>query len=218
MSVLGIRTPELVLLHLGKSPEGGRELHFLPDRRPVASGLHLGSKCPVNPDLIAIFDFLPRSLYAKVTNLNNVGAAYAFDQWVVHHERRQFIFAREASSTSSVRPAKATPFVSWAIDNGMCFGKDWVLIAPSPTAGAFSDIYSCFDLEASAVAGAQLIRSMPTSELHAAARDIPRDWLGAGDENRLQAMLEVLQTRQQSIVDSVYEHLVGLQVAMRLAS
>jgi hypothetical protein len=221
LTALGVSTPDLAILRLGDSCLGREELYFSTNpQESIVNGLHLGSKCPVNPETVAIFDFLPRPLYPRVANLDDVGVVFAFDQWVAHADNRQFIFARQPDSmqTAQSRALNGSFFTAWAIDNGMCFGKDWTL---TPNALGASprccDIYSHCNLEESASRGANLIQSLPSSELCAAHQKIPRDWFSAGDETALDAMLEMLQKRQKDLV-AVHEHVAAARELRNLAS
>jgi HipA-like protein len=215
LSVLGVKTPDLTILSLGNACVGRDELYFSTSRRePIVSGLHLGSKCPVDPEAVTIFDFLPRTLYSRVGNLDDIGVVFAFDQWVAHIDKRQFIFARQPNSKKLSTPnvAQGVLLTAWAIDNGMCFGKNWTF----SEGGSYTfhhpfDIYSYCNLEESAGRGAGLIRSLPNSELYKACQNIPQDWFLAGDEVALKAMLEVLQRRRQGLETSIRFHLSGVR-------
>jgi hypothetical protein len=95
LSALGVATPERAILRLGTSCQGREALYFSESHQPIAPGLHFGSKCPVDPNRVAIFDFLPRKLYPQLTNLDDVGVIFAFDRWAAHSGDRQFVFARQ---------------------------------------------------------------------------------------------------------------------------
>jgi hypothetical protein len=218
LSTLGVKTPDLTILSLGESCVGREQLYFSTSRRePVISGLHLGSKCPVDPEAVAIFDFLPRTLYSKVGNLDDIGVVFAFDRWVAHVDKRQFIFARQPNSKKCCKPNvdKGVLLTAWAIDNGMCFGKDWTFAErASYIFHQPFNIYSYCNLEESAGRGADLIQSLPNSELYKACQNIPRDWFLAGDEAALKAMLEVLQRRRQGLEASIRLHVSRVREAL----
>jgi hypothetical protein len=213
LSALGVSTPELAILRLSDSCRGRQELYFSTERRePVVNGLHLGSKCPVDPECVAIFDFLPRKLYAKVDNLDNVGIVFAFDQWSAHQDNRQFIFAREPNRARQPRARKDSLFTVWAIDNGLCFGQNWT-VKPRRLHGSssfFNDVFSQVDTTEFAVRGAELIQSLSTSELNAACQHIPRDWFVEGDEIALSGMLQALHARQHGFAASIHGYLAAL--------
>jgi hypothetical protein len=209
LSALGVATPDLAILRLGNSCQGREQLHFLTNlQKPIAYGLHFGSKCPVNPNEVAIFDFLPRPLYSRVANLDDVGVVFAFDRWVAHSDVRQFVFARQPCPVSAVesKQRNGSSFTAWAIDNGSCFGRDWTLLPKAPFAyHPPFDISSFCDLEQSTGRGTRLIQSLPDSEFQAAYRQIPGEWFAPGDEAALDTMLSVLRHRQQSLVTSIQD-------------
>src|ERR1039457_1593427 len=223
LTALGVKTPDLAILDLADSCLGREELYLSRDSQvPIVNGLHLGSKCPVNPEVVAIFDFLPRAFYShsRVANLNDIGVVFAFDQWVAHADNRQFIFARRPSSMkmAQLKEGDGSSFEAWAIDNGMCFGADWAFGPTRVTASSgCGDIYSNCNVEESASLGAHLIESLPASELYAAHQKIPRDWFGAGDEIALAAMLATLQKRQQHLA-AICEHRAVARDLRNLAS
>src|SRR5689334_3040965 len=59
-----------VRIHLGNS-----------DEQP-APGWHFGSRYPGDPSRIAVYDFLPDLLLAKVANAAEYPGALVFDQWM----------------------------------------------------------------------------------------------------------------------------------------
>jgi hypothetical protein len=210
LSALGVATPDLAILRLGDSCRGRDLLYFSIDRQePIAPGLHFGSKCPVDPDEAAIFDFLPRTLYSRVANLDDVGVVFAFDRWVVNTDTRQYIFARKSTRRKAAesKQRNGSFLTAWPIDNGMCFGKDWTLApnAPLDCHPSF-DICSFCDLEQSAALGARVIQSLPDSAFRASWRQIPGDWFAPGDEAALHTMLCELQHRQQGLTTSIQDH------------
>jgi hypothetical protein len=220
LTALGVKTPDLAILHLGDRCQGREELYFSTNtRESIVSGLHLGSKCPVNPDAVAIFDFLPRAMYSRVGNLADIGVVFAFDEWVAHADNRQFIFARPSSTKmAQLKEGNGSSFEAWAIDNGMCFGADWAFGPTRVTASSgCGDIYSNCNVEESARRGTHLIEALPAAELFAARQKIPRDWFGAGDDIALNTMLKTLQKRQQHLA-AICEHVAVARDLRNLAS
>jgi hypothetical protein len=219
LGILGVATPELKILTLDESCAGRKSLFFATEHsEAIAPGLHLGSRYPVDPNAVAIFDFLPRRLYSRVGNLDDAGIVFAFDQWVAHADKRQFIFARQPATSKSSRTGNRS-FVAWAIDHGGCFGQHWTF-PPRPLYAyyPFDDMYSHFNLQESAGHGAKLIESIPASELAAARQHIPREWFAAGDHEALDAMLEALFYRQQGFAASVQEYVAVIKGPQKLAS
>ena len=229
LTVLGVTTPDLAILRLSDSCQGREELYFSGTcQMPIAPGLHLGSKFPADPNKVPIFDFLPRNFLARVSNLDDVGVVFAFDQWTAHVDKRQFIFVRQprpahdsiAISDQHWTQRESSLFTAWAIDNGMCFGKDW-LLAPKKLYGSspLVNIYSYCDLERSAVRGAKLIQSLPPSLFQAAAyRDLPHDWFGPGEERALQVMLSELSDHRAGLEAAIQEQVEAVRYPKKLAS
>jgi hypothetical protein len=219
LGVLGVATPELALLALDETCEGRETLFFATERvEAIAPGLHLGSRCPVDPNAVAIFDFLPRKLYSRVGNLDDAGIVFAFDQWVAHTDKRQFIFACQPATSKSSRTGDRS-FLAWAIDHGGCFGQHWTF-PPRPLYACypFDDMYSHFNLQESAAHGAKLIESIPASELAAARQHVPREWFAAGEHEALDTMLEALLHRQQGFAASVQDYVAVIKGPQKLAS
>lgn len=221
LSALDVATPDLAVLRLTDSCEGREQLYFCTDRNePIRNGLHLGSKCPVDPESVAIFDFVPRQLYPHVANLADAGVVFAFDCWVTHVDTRQFVYARSRRgqhSLASKRDGKASLTV-WAIDNGKCFGGDWNLAKLLLYSYLPFEIYSHCNLEESALAGAKLIEQLPAAIIQSSHQQIPRDWFSVGDEEALAAMLHTLQHRQQEVITSVRKQASAVKNSIRLVS
>jgi len=206
LSALGITTPEVALLQLTDSCAGRNQLHFSTDRHEaIENGLHLGSKCPVDPESVAIFDFLPSRLYSHISNLAEVGIVFAFDFWVCNIDHRQFIFARKRHALAS-KHGRRTGLTAWAIDNGRCFGRNWKPRAAYPLVRRPTlPIYRHCPLAESALTGAKLIRDLPAAVIESSHRQIPRSWFGERDEEALAVMLCALQERQQHSSTAIEE-------------
>ncbi len=222
LSALGVATPDLAVLQLTDSCLRRDELYFSTDRHePVANGLHLGSRCPVDPNSVAIFDLLPRQLYSHVSNLAQVGTVFAFDWWVAHADRRQFLFARsrKGEHTSALKPASKASLTVWAIDNGRCFGGNWKLTEfVLPTWERSLEVYAHCNLEESALTGAKLVQDLPATVIQSSHQHVPRDWFSARDEEALAVMLGVLQQRQQRSSTAIHEQICVAKRKIRLAS
>jgi hypothetical protein len=210
LSRLGVATPQLATLLLDKVCENAEELYFSTERQePIAPGLHLGSKCPVDPEKVAIFDFLPQALFSRVINLDDLGIIFAFDQWVAHVDKRQLIFAR-ASRAKDVTSNQhnGSVFKCWVIDNGRCFGENWNYRTQSLYAHyPYLDIYSYFCLQESVGRGILLIQSLPYSEIETVCQHIPCEWFAPGEKTALTAMLGKLRQRQEILGESIRGHL-----------
>jgi hypothetical protein len=144
---------------------------------------------------------------------------FAFDQWSHNQNSRQFILAREPDRTRQPQARKDLLYTAWAIDSGLCFGQDWTPKPPKMHGhhSSFSNIYAHFDIEKSAVRGAQFIESLPAFELNAACHHIPPDWFGPDDEIALENMLGLLHQRQSGFTASIHHHLAAASTLNTLA-
>lgn len=94
---LQIYVPETALVELTPDfVEANPELYFSigSRREPVRPGLHFGSRMAVNPDRVAVFDFLPDKLLGKVENRPDFLGMLVFDKWVGNADSRQAVFFR----------------------------------------------------------------------------------------------------------------------------
>lgn len=199
---LGIKAPSVQILSFSGPCEGRDQLYFqTPDGpRAIIDGLAFGSRCPVDPAHDVIFDCLPRRLYSKVANLDEVGVVFAFDLWCGHADTRQFIFTRTSDNCS---PA-ANRFSAWPIDNGSCFGGELRCGNQHSTdrSPSFS-IYSHCDLAQTAVRGARLIESCPSSVIRSSSLGIPCEWFGKSDAAALATLLQALEERKTHLATEV---------------
>ena len=124
MSYLSISTPPLRILRL---PDNLRtealSFEIGENKIPVDGEWHLGSLGPVNPQTKVIFDFLPRRLLEKISNLNDFARVFVVDRWLYQLDQRQAVFVRERRSAAGQIRLRAH-----FIDHGMAFaGSAWEL-------------------------------------------------------------------------------------------
>ena len=141
---LGVSTADLRILRLtppmkDRSPE----LHFSLGSTTVAvmPGLHLGSRCPSNPETTAIFDFLPNKLLARAANLGDFAKAFVIDHFLGNCDSRQAVF---------VRPRGDSALRAYLIDHGMICGASEWMIRDLPSAAVYFDrtVYTAEDMAA----------------------------------------------------------------------
>ena len=213
---LGVSAPDVAILRLGECCEGREKLYFsMESRVRIASGLHLGSRCPVDPSRTAIFDVLPRTLYPRVVNLYDLGLVFAFDQWVANVDSRQTIFTRRRGpkKAGDADPPGQVSLRCWAIDNGMCFGRTWEFPALPVYASCVDlHVYSHFASRESAHEGARLIQGLSEADLVAAQRGAPTEWFAPGDAEELDGLFNTLQDRRNGLGDRMPGHLDALQL------
>jgi len=197
LQYLRVSTPAVHLLRIENEVPGSEllEFHMGNQRVPIAPGIHLGSRCPVDPDRKAIFDFLPRRMLRNVVNLPDLFLSFAFDRWVNQIDSRQVIFIRERSSP----PGAA--FRAYVIDHGLSFGGSRWTVSESGLTGLFHDrsIYDDPRLETACHEAVDCIRDIPEERLFAVQQEIPMEWLGAGDREEMTKLLQLLCARRSKL-------------------
>jgi len=204
---LGVTTPTLRILRLPDHLESDDLFFTTPDgRQKIAAGIHFGSLCPVNPDRVAIYDFLPETLLEKLlVNGRDFITTFVFDCWAGHKDSRQAIFYRNPSGKG---------YKASLIDNGMLFGgADWKLFTSQILCRHFNRAaYRAPDMDLRKLAheAIETIRGWTLSDIDEAFTSIPADWLD-GDEDAFWKMAENLFARTDAIFVNTQEWLVSLK-------
>lgn len=209
---LQVHVPETAVVELTqefieKSPD--LYLSLGSRREPIPAGLHFGSQLAVDPDRVAIFDFLPDALLNKIENRPDFLGVLAFDKWVANADSRQAVFFR--AKAKSWTPLKGeTParvgFFAQMIDHGFAFnGPHWEF-QDSPIQGLYSrtSVYNGVTSIESFQPWLDLVRHFPVEAIDAAWKAIPRDWIGE-DDSALEAMLEKLWKRRSRVPDLILD-------------
>jgi hypothetical protein len=167
----------------------------------VVSGLHWGSQCPVNPDVTAIFDFLPGKLHSRIANAADLGVLFAFDWWVSNLDSRQYVFVRQPGNPDSAHVKSEYRYTAWAIDHGSCFGgADWALASSGqPVTGHRPLVFYPSCRSEDVIHGGRLIESLSPAEICGASQHVPRNWFAPPDEESFQSMMNGLRARQRSL-------------------
>ena len=209
---LRIQTPVLRFLHLSESPQASSDLCFelQGKKTPIKPGIHLGSQCPVNPEHKTIFDFVPRKMLAKVSNLADFGIAFAIDQLLGRSDARQAIFTREPiADTFALR--------AHMIDHGRMFGgSEWV-IRDLPQTGHYFDrtVYSLLDMPALCNQTIERVAQIGEDVLYSAAERIPRAWFADGDYDELCTLFQQVQNRKRQLNDLVMCSLDAINIGFK---
>lgn len=205
---LRVSTPAVEALRIERGVPGDSLLEFQAGNRkiPIASGIHLGSSCPVDPERRAIFDFLPRRLLDKVVNLPDLLLSFTFDKWVNQIDSRQAIFIRERSEKPGVK------FRTYLIDHGLSFGGSRWEMSDGALTGLYHDrsIYDHPALEAECYAMVDRIQHLPENSLFSIEEEIPPEWLEAGDREDMSRLLDLLcqrRTKLNTIVERALRQL-----------
>ena len=209
---LQIHVPETVVIELtAEFLQDNPDLYLSMGSRKeiVPAGLHFGSRMAVNPERVAIYDFLPDMLLSKVENRVDFVGILAFDKWVGNADSRQAVFfrARLKSWTPLRGPSPArVGFFAQMIDHGFAFnGPHWTF-QDSPIQGLYyrTSVYdevTCIDSFEPWLA---MIENFPAEVIDSAWKEVPSAWL-QGDESALEDLLERLFSRRSQVSGLIHE-------------
>lgn len=192
---------ELTPDFIGENPE--LYLSIGPRRESIPPGLHFGSKMAVDPNRVAVFDFLPDKLLQKIENRADFLGALVFDKWSGNADSRQAVFFR--ARTKAWTPLKGeTParigFFAQMIDHGYAFnGPHWEF-QDSPIQGLYfrTSVYDEVRSLDSFQPWLSMVENFPVEVVDSAWKEIPREWL-QDDEAALESLLETLLKRRSRV-------------------
>jgi len=219
---LQIYVPETALVELTPDfVESNPELYFSigPRREPVKPGLHFGSRMAVDPDRVAVFDFLPDKLLAKVENRIDFLGMLVFDKWVGNADSRQAVFFRARAKNWTPLKGEAPArigFFAQMIDHGFAFnGPHWGF-QDSPLQGLYfrTSVYDEVRSLDSFEPWLEMVANFPASVIDSAWKEIPREWLEE-DEEELEKLLETLLKRREQVPRLIREARDGRISAFR---
>jgi hypothetical protein len=178
-------------------------------REPIAAGLHFGSRMAVDPNRVAIFDFLPDALLAKIENRIDFVGALAFDKWVGNVDSRQAVFFRARAKSWTPLKGEAPArigFFAQMIDHGFAFNGPHWQFQDSPNQGLYfrTAVYDEVRSLDSFQPWLSMIENFPIEVIDSAWKEIPRDWLN-GDESQLDQLLEELLRRCSRVTALIAE-------------
>ena len=203
---LQVYVPETALLELTPDfLEANPDLYFSigPRREPVKPGLHFGSRMAVDPNRVAVFDFLPDKLLAKVENRADFLGMLVFDKWVGNADSRQAVFFRARAKNWTPLKGEAPArvgFFAQMIDHGFAFnGPHWAF-QDSPVQGLYfrTSVYDEVRSLDSFEPWLEMVANFPESVIDSAWKEIPREWL-EDDEESLEKLLETLLKRRAQV-------------------
>src|SRR5579864_5082995 len=171
------------------------------------AGWAFGSRYPGDPNITAIYDFVPDSLLAQVQNREEFLAVLVFDKWTGNADGRQAIFFRAHLKDwmPQVKPGpRKLGFVALMIDHGFIFnGPHWNF-----TESALQGVYArrmvyepATSLEAFQP-WLDRVQHFPDEVLDRAWRRIPADWI-ENEEDELERLLETLLRRRKRVGELV---------------
>jgi len=174
-------------------------------QQPCAAGLQFGSCYPGDPARLAVYDYLPESLFRRLLNADCFVGMAAFDKWVSNADGRQAVFFR--GTGHPCRPAPGASFeqpglLALMIDHGFCFtAQQWVFrdlpqigIYPRPWLYEGVTGYNSFE------PWLGRIRDFSLDVLDDAYKRLPPEWYD-GDMPALEQLLEQLYARRALVPD-----------------
>lgn len=169
------------------------------------AGWAFGSRHPGDPNVTAIYDFVPDSLLAQVQNRSDFLAALVFDKWTGNSDGRQAIFLRAQLKDWIPRASpRKTGFVALMIDHGFIFnGPHWNFIESAvqglyPRRLVYDGAKSLADFQP----WLDRVSHFPDEVLDRALRRIPPPWI-ENEEEELERLLEKLFDRRKRIEELV---------------
>jgi hypothetical protein len=178
--------------------------HLGGQRVAVEPGWHFGSRYPGDPARIAVYDYLPDQLIAKVVNVEDFRAILVFDKWVSNSDGRQSIFYRAMVQRGVPASIGRPGFVAWMIDHGFAFnGPNWDF-PESANQGLYArpivydPVRSLDDFQP----WLDLVKHFPEEVVDRAWKGIPPEWI-SGEETELERLLERLLDRRARVASLV---------------
>jgi HipA-like protein len=168
-------------------------------RTGIQPGWHFGSRHPGNPEILAVYDFIPDALLNQVANAEQFLAILTFDRWVANADGRQSIFFRAHLKDWLARPGippRKLGFVALMIDHGFAFnGPHWdfpdsAITGLYPRRIVYQGVRSLQDFEP----WIYRVLNFPPEVFDKVLRRIPPPWLEQ-DGNQLEGLFESLLRR-----------------------
>lgn len=161
-------------------------------RIPCLSGLQFGSRYPLDPRRVTIWNSLSDRQLMEVENLRDFRGMLVFDKWTCNTDGRQTIFYQSAPNA---------PHRAVMIDQGFCFnGADWDF-PDGPLRGLYSQrvvykgVRHLDDFEPWLIT---LEREIDETVLMDLAKSIPPEWHESNWDS-LQFLLERLELRRSRV-------------------
>jgi hypothetical protein len=168
-----------------------------------ATGWAFASRYPGDPNVTAVYDFVPDSLIAQVQNRSDFLAVLVFDKWTGNADGRQSIFLRAQLKDwfPQMKPApKKMGFIALMIDHGFIFNGPHWNFTESALQGVYArriiyeNVTSLEDFQP----WISRVEHFPDEVLDRALRRIPPAWI-ADEEAELERVLTALLRRRSRI-------------------
>lgn len=201
---LGIPHPKTVLVSLDQEflrQNPAVSISTPHARTAPAAGLHFGSRHAGHRSGVAVYDFLPDSLLARVENLNAFLGALAVDLWTGNIDRRQCVFLRNVARGECGEGeghGSRKGFIALMIDNGQIFaGSQWLIRDYSrPNSYFHRLVYNAAPKDCEP--WIQSIESFPFDLMRDIKASVPKEWI-RNDGDRLSDLLRQLYKRRTRV-------------------
>jgi hypothetical protein len=209
MSFLGFSTPGVAMIRITEEfLEANPDVYMQLGSTRIApsTGWHFGSLFPGDPARMAVYDFLPDALLAKIENLSEFAGVLAFDKWIGNADARQAIFFRANVRGPGEEHGSPTRlgFIAQMMDNGYVFeGPHWRL-TDSPIQGlyfrplVYRSVRGFGDFEP----WLERIRHFPEEVVDQVWKEIPAAWL-EDEREELTRLLERLLARRKRVPELI---------------
>lgn len=208
LEYLQVPTPGAALINVtpqfvGENPDLAFSLGS--HKLPVKPGWHFGSRYPGDPNVTAVYDFVPDALLQQIHNLRDFLGVLVFDKWAANADGRQCVFhrARLREWDSQAHPQR-TGFVAQMIDQGFVFnGPHWDF-PDSPIQGLYSrravyeQVRSLDDFQP----WLALVEHFPEPVIDQARKQVPPQWI-EDEEDELDRVLDRLMRRRKRVPDLI---------------
>ena len=165
---------------------------------PCLAGLHFGSRYPLDPTRVAVWDFLPDNFVMSGTNPRDFVGMLVFDKWTCNCDGRQTVFYRTKVDG---------PYQTVMIDQGLCFGGTEWNFPDAPRRGfyarpmVYEHIRGLDDFEPWL---GRLETEIDGTVLAEIAKTIPPEWYES-DWDSLQRLLEQLERRRTKVRELLWD-------------
>lgn len=158
---------------------------------PCAAGLQLASRYVADIWQDHVFDYMPESMFNRVTNQQDFARVLTFDKWTANCDGRQAVF---------VKPDAARAYRVVFIDQGHCFNCGEWTFPDLDLHGVYhrNHVYQNVTAWESFEPTLSRLEQLNISELWTIASEIPKDWYQY-DSGGLARLIETLHNRRSSV-------------------
>jgi hypothetical protein len=156
-----------------------------------ATGLQLGVRYAADPEQDHIFDYLPESMFERISNQDDFPRVLAFDKWTCNSDGRQAVFVKRRGSRL---------YNAIFIDQGYCFNAGEWDFPDHPLRGVYARnaIYDGVTSWQSFEPVLSEIDQIGVEDLQSIAQEIPEEWY-QHDSDGLAGLINALHTRRKFV-------------------